>query len=131
MPHSIEKHPTLPLIIRHYSAEDLSLTETDSPIIRETNALFEAQPNKVYYLIDVSDLHLNIEEIMKAGNLAAQKSSTIHNDKIIETLIVVASRLAELAAQGLRTASFGHLQVRPFRSIQDAVAYVEQQTANS
>jgi hypothetical protein len=89
--------------------------------------VINALAQKVYYLIDVRDLHLGLDELMKAGNMASRKEGNLSNPNIIETLIVVPNRLLEMAAQGLRTASFGHLRVRPFRSLEEALAYVEQQ----
>jgi hypothetical protein len=126
MPHKIEKHPTLPVVIRRYDS-NLDVSQVDPEIQDEDSVVINALAQKVYYLIDVRDLHLGLDELMKAGNMASRKEGNLSNPNIIETLIVVPNRLLEMAAQGLRTASFGHLRVRPFRSLEEALAYVEQQ----
>jgi hypothetical protein len=126
MPHKIEKHPTLPVVIRRYDS-NLDVSQVDPEIQDEDSMVINALSQKVYYLLDVRDLHLGLDELMKAGNMASRKEGNLSNPNIIETLIVVPNRLLEMAAQGLRTASFGHLRVRPFRSMEEALAYVEQQ----
>lgn len=130
MPHHIEKHPTLPLIIRRYDSS-LNLSQVDPEVIEQGIQLINSQSEKVYYLIDVRELRVGLDDLLKAGSMASNKEGTLSNPNIIETLIVVPNRLMELAAQGLRTATFGHLRVRAFRTMEEAEAYVQQQMAAS
>jgi len=130
MPHHIEKHPTLPIIIRRYD-DSLNLAQVDAAILEQNAQLINSQSQKIYYLIDVREMHVGLDDLLKAGGLAAQKEGNLTNPNIIETLIVVPNRLMEMAAQGLRTATFGHLRVRAFRSMEAAFEYVQQQMAAS
>ena len=130
MPHYLEKHPTLPIIIRRYD-DSLDVSQVDPEILNQDSDLINAQNQKVYYLLDIRDLHLGLDELLKAGNMASRKEGNLSNPNIIETLVVVPNRLLEMAAQGLRTATFGHMRVRAFRSVEDALEYVQKQMAAS
>jgi hypothetical protein len=127
MSYALEKHPTLPVVIRRYDDNSLNLSHVDPKVIDQSMDLINSQKEKVYYLIDVRELHINLDDILKAGGMASNKEGSLSNPNIIETLVVVPNRLVEMAAQGLRTATFGHLRIRPFRSVEEALAYVEQQ----
>src|SRR5688572_10192222 len=98
MANHIEKHPTLPIIIRRYS--NLNISEVDPEAINETVNFINAQTEKIYYVIDVSDIRVSLEDLTKAGGMASAKNSTLSNENIIETLVIVPNRLIELAAQG-------------------------------
>lgn len=130
MSHHIEKHPTLPVIIRRYD-KNLDVSQVDPELGNQDSEIINSLEEKVYYLIDIRELHLGLEDLLKAGNMASRKEGNLSNPNVIETLIVVPNRLMEMAAQGLRTATFGHMRVRPFRTMEDALAYVQQQMAAS
>jgi hypothetical protein len=130
MPHHIEKHPTLPIVIRRYDDASLNLSSAASEPVSEDTRFIGEQSEKVYYLLDLREIHVGLDEVMKAGSLAAQKNSSLSSPNIIETLVVVPNRLLEMAAQGLRTATFGHMRVRAFRTMEDAIAYVEEKNAH-
>jgi hypothetical protein len=70
---------------------------------------------------------MSFEEIMKASSMAASQSKTYTNPNVIESLVIVPNRILELTAEGLRSPVYGSLKIRPFRSADDAIAYVEQQ----
>jgi hypothetical protein len=130
MSHHIEKHPTLPVIIRRYD-KSLDVSQVDPEILDQDSIIINSQGQKVYYLLDIRELHLGLDELLKAGNMASRKESNLSNPNIIETLVVVPNRLLEMAAQGLRTATFGYLPARAFRTMDDALEYVQKQTAAS
>lgn len=124
---ALEKHPTLPIVIRRYDNRSLDLNNVDPEVLEQNAQMINAQTEKVYYLIDVTDLHVSFEDLLKAGSMASNRSGSLNNPNIIETLVVAPNRFIEMAAQGLRTATFGHLRVRAFRTMEEAIAYVKQQ----
>ena len=126
MPYISKKHPTLPIVMRIYD-ESFSMGSIDPRIAMEDAALINAQPQPTYYLADLRDVKMSFEEIMKASNLAAAKSETYTNPNVIESLVIVPNRILEAAAQGLTSPAFGRLRIKPFRSIEEAEAYVEEQ----
>jgi hypothetical protein len=129
MSHHIEKHPTLPIIMRRYD-DTLDVAEVQPTLQSEDSDLIAVQQGKVYYLLDIRDLHLGLDELSMAGSMASRKGSNLNNPNVIETLVVVPNRLMEIATQGLRTATFGQMKVRAFRTLEAAFAYVEQQVAS-
>lgn len=129
MSHHIEKHPTLPIIIRRYD-DSLDVGEVEPTLLSEETQLI-GESGHVYYLLDIRDLHLGLDELSMAGSMASRKSSNLNNPNVIETLVVVPNRLMEIAAHGLRTATFGQMKVRAFRTMEAAFEYVEQQIAAS
>jgi hypothetical protein len=130
MPHQVEKHPTLPVIIRRYD-ESLNLAEIEPESRQVDTDLINALKEKIYYIMDIRELSMSFDDLLKASSLASRKDSNMSHPNIIETLVVVPNRMLEIAAQGLRTASFGNLRVRPFRSMEEALEYVKQKTAAS
>jgi hypothetical protein len=121
----LEKHPTLPIVMRTYDSS-LKLGSGDLSMTLEDEAMINAQTAPTYYLLDMRELTLSFEEIMRASNIAAGQSKTFTNPNVIENLVIVPNRLVELSAEGLRSPVFGSLKIKPFRSVEEAVAYVEQ-----
>jgi hypothetical protein len=126
---SLEKHPTLPIVMRTYDSS-LVFGSGDMRMTLEDEAMINAQPTLTYYLLDMREVTLSFEEIMKASSIAAGQSKTFTNPNVIENLIIVPNRLVELSAEGLRSPVYGSLKIKPFRTVEDAVAYVEQQLKN-
>jgi hypothetical protein len=126
MAHRLEKHPTLPIVMRTYDSS-LALGSGDMSMTLEDEAMINAQPEPTYYLLDMRAMTLSFEEIMKASTIAAGQSKTFTNPNVIENLVIVPNRILELSAEGLRSPVYGSLKIKPFRSVEEAVAYVEQQ----
>jgi hypothetical protein len=130
MPHHLEKHPTLPIVMRTYDSS-FSMQAIDPRISIEDEAMINAQPAKTYYLADLRAVTMSFEEIMKASSMAASQSKTYTNPNVIESLVIVPNRILEMTAEGLRSPVYGNLKIRAFRNVEDAIAYVEKKIAES
>jgi hypothetical protein len=129
MAHHLEKHPTLPIVMRTYDSS-FSMQAIDPRTAMEDEAMINAQPAPTYYLADLREITMTFEEIMKASSMAASQSKTYTNPNVIESLVIVANRILELTAEGLRSPAFGRLKIKAFRNVEDAVAYVAEQVKN-
>jgi hypothetical protein len=126
MAHRVEKHPTLPIVMRTYDSS-FTMQAIDPRTAIEDEAMINAQPTKTYYLADLREITMSFPEIMKASSMAASQSKTYTNPNVIENLVIVPNRILEMTAEGLRSPVYGSLKIRPFRTVEDAVAYVEEQ----
>jgi hypothetical protein len=131
MSKNTQQHPTLPIVMFDFDSS-MSFSTFDPALLEPSTQLINAAPGNVYYLLDMSShVNLSVEDIIKAGALASRKGGNISSPKIIETLIIVPGLLVEMAVQGLRSQAFGQLRVQAFRSMEDALEYVQKQMAAS
>ena len=126
MAHQSIKHATLPIVMRIYDAS-FSMDSIDPRIAMEDAALINAQPQPTYYLADLREVKMSFADIMKASSMAASKSETYTNPNVIESLVIVPNRILEATVEGLSTPAFGKLRIKPFRTIEEAEAYVRDQ----
>ena len=126
MAHKSLKHAALPIVVRIYD-DSFSMEKLDPRTAIEDEALINAQPQPTYYLADLREIKMSFEEIMKVSSMAASKSETYTNPNVIERLVIVPNRILEATVQGLSSPAFGKLRIKPFRSIEQAEAYVAQQ----
>jgi hypothetical protein len=126
MAHKSLKHATLPIVMRIYD-DSFTMEAIDPRTAMEDEALINAQPQPTYYLADLREIKMSFEDIMRASSMAASKSETYTNPNVIESLVIVPNRILEATVLGLSAPAFGRLRIKPFRSIEEAEAYVEQQ----
>lgn len=126
MAHKSFKHATLPIVMRIYDSS-FSMDRLDPRTGIEDEALINAQAQPTYYLADLREVTMSFEDIMKASSMAAHKSETYTNPKVIESLVIVPNRILEATVHGLSSPVFGRLRIKPFRTIEEAEAYVQEQ----
>ena len=119
-------HPELPALVRIFG-NDFRLVEHAIAINEEDEIILDDLTCKLYYVVDVRDVQMSFDDMVKGANMAAHQFKNYRHPNVIESLMIVPNRLYELAAQSLKSSVFGNLRVRTFYSVEDALSYIVQQ----
>ena len=126
MSYSVEKLPDEPIVVTTLHADYSNDQDGEASMI-ETVALLDAQSEAVYYIFDVSRYSPSFDDVIAAVNWGGPgKSPTLRHPNVREPLIVTHSSMVKLAAQGLKSATWGHLIVQVFGTVEEALAYARQ-----
>lgn len=128
MLYTIEKLPEEPIIILvHEGQQDpQEIDEAADEIV----PLLDAQPEPVFLVLDIRGLAIRLEDMPAAAAKATRGSGApLHHPNIRENLIVSSSGLVRLGAQGLRSATFGNVNVRVFETPEQAIDYCREKIA--
>jgi hypothetical protein len=126
-------HPTLPAVIRSFESS-FSISQQSEPTSLEDIAILDVQPQKVYYVTDIRNLPISFEDMLKGANIIARTEigqRKYRHPNVIENLMVVNQRMVEVAAQNLKAPSLGSVQLKTFHSLEEALAYIEEQQVSS
>lgn len=119
-------HPDLPALVRVFGS-DFKLVEHAIAINEEDEIILDAQTQKLYYIVNVCDMKISFDDMVKGANLAAHQFKNYRHHNVIENLIIVPNRLYEMAAQSLKSNIFGGLYLKTYYSMEDALSYIAQQ----
>ncbi len=125
--YSIEKLPGQP-IIRLNSYETVAGDQQED-LFQHLYAALEEQPAPVYLLVDSREqTGINLDGIIQSANIAAKGvKSVLHHPNMIELVLLSSSKLAQLAAKGLRSDIFGNVAVQIFETETAAFDYIAAQ----
>jgi hypothetical protein len=128
MPYTIDNLPDEPIMILVHEGSQ-SLQEIDQARDDMVLAL-DAQPEPVFLVLDIRRLAIGLDDMPGAAAKATSGSSApLHHSNIRESLIVSSSGLVKLGALGLRTATFGSVNVRVFETTEQAIDYCREKIA--
>jgi hypothetical protein len=120
----IEKIPNLPVVLltlfREYNLAD------DFPnSYAEAVTLLDSMDGPVFYLNDLTEAALDLEDIIRGSALLCRdKHGTYHHPNVREVLLISTSLVIHEAARGLTSRTFGHVPVRVFYTLYEALDYV-------
>jgi hypothetical protein len=122
MPYSIEELPNESVILLTFqpgfSAEELA----DSAA--ELTKMLDAQSEPVYFILDMTSISLSLDDVIAGANMATRGSKPpFHHPNVRGVVFVSGNNLIKLAAQGLKTATFGNTAVQVFETLDKALAY--------
>jgi hypothetical protein len=94
-------------------------------MMADGNALADQSPAPIIVINDARLLYFaNLNHLLEAVN-AVRTVEPQHrvnrHPKVIKSLSVISSRTMQLAAKGLNTATFGHIQVSMFPTLEEAL----------
>jgi hypothetical protein len=102
-------------------------------IVDELTALLEASPGPVFDITDAREMDLNFTDLVMGLQLVTR--GVFSNDRPLlkhpnlrEIVVVAAHRLTEAAGQALQQVHYGGHQVRIFRTLDEALAYVREKS---
>ena len=126
--YSIQKLPDEPIIIAQLSR---SITFEDRPSdpesAHQTQELLDAQEEPFFYIFDMSEVELDIKNMILAANRGAgQEGTSLRHPMIKELLVVTSSKLINLAAKGLNSDIFGRVPTSVFETVDDALVYARE-----
>ena len=130
MTYTIEQRTTPPAIIAtwHDDFDFMRDARTYSVDVRE---LLNAQESPVYYIMNIGTWqNMSFNELLEATSIAAgSKDANFHNPNNIATLIITNDRAVAISADGLKSDSFGNANVLVFSTLDDALAFAQQEAA--
>lgn len=129
MPFRSEFVPGAPIVIN--SNDPGTQTSEGVPeAMQQLAALIEAQPGRVYLILDRTGVSMSVEDLTRVASSAARGPGAIlHHPQVIETLFVLSNSLMKLGAMGLSSEAFGGARVRIFDTRDQALEYCYQKIA--
>ena len=126
MYYDVKKVPDAPVVVGTWY-EGFKYVEQGANYVREANALLNAQKTPVFYILDFSQLRtMSIEGLMMSADSGARGSNpNLHHPMVRGTIFVSRDALVKMAANGMKSATYGSLNIKFFGTIEDALAYVK------
>lgn len=124
MSYEMEKLPDEPIILITLHA-DWNMRETLPGIIEALGALLDDLDEDVYFVSHLSpEVPFSVNDIVWSANVVGGSGGTIlRHPRIKAYLSVAPNRLLAMAAEGMRSATFGKLNVHTFATVDDALAF--------
>lgn len=128
MPYTIEKLPDAPVVIFVHETKQFS-TEMD-PAIHDIVAVLDAQSEPVFLIMDIRQVSWGMDDVTIGANAVTRRpEAMLHHPNMREVLFISTLGLIKLAAQGLRSAAFGGVNVRVFDTTEQALDYCRERIA--
>ena len=126
---NVEKLPDAPIVIGSWF-EGFKFVEHGAQYAEEANAVLDKQTAPVYYFIDMSQLQtISIEGIIEVANTGAKVLTSSHRHPMNrETILISKKNIVKLAVKGVDSAAFGHMKIKIFDTLEEALEYVKKIT---
>lgn len=122
MSYIIERLPNKPVILQTFHS-DFDTPEWEGSAA-ELVRLLDDLREPVYFICDMTQISLGLDNVISAANRATTGSEPIfHHPKIQEIVLVSNDALVKLAAWGLNTVVFCNMKVWVFGTLDEALAY--------
>lgn len=123
MSFTTHKLPGEPIIV-HTMDADYSVARDFTAGVDSIIAVLDAQSEPTYLVVDMDDAHFGLDDVMSGASQAArQEGALLRHPRLRETLLITQSDLFRLAARGLDSDVFGHVRVKLFATVDEALAY--------
>ncbi len=127
MAFKIQKLPNEPVVLATMEV-DFNMIRDSEAAIAETVAILDASPEPLVYISDTSNVTFSYDETVEGTNAVARGENPLfHHPNIRQVLMVVGNVMQEMVAQGMRTDTFGNVNVVTFKSLDEALAHVRSQ----
>jgi hypothetical protein len=125
MPSNVAKHPDLPVIIRELGPEHRT-SEHGQQVVDEDLALMDAQTDKFYYIIDASQVKVDVVDLVQNIATINKQVAVFKHPKIIESLVITQNITAEFALRSFARPIFGGVSIKVHKTLEDALKYIRQ-----
>jgi hypothetical protein len=89
--------------------------------------LLDAATEPLYWIVDASQAALKAEEIILGTSLVARGERPLYrHPNIRQVIYVTTSHIMKLAAEGLKGNAFGHVNIKLFDDLDQALEYTRQ-----
>jgi hypothetical protein len=123
MSYTTEKRPGEPIVVATLYA-DYNHAQEGEAAINEAVAMLDAQSEPVYYIFDVTRYVPTFEDLVSSVNWGGRGNlPTFRHPNVRESIVVSGSGMVKLAAQGLKTATWGNTTVHVVDTLDEALAY--------
>ena len=124
----LEQLPNEPIIIGTFYSS-FNIKDDVITFIDDVRQLFDNADQNFYYVNDTRDLKINVfQDMVVAVNVATHGvTDVLRHPGLKEYLIVATDTLIKLSARGLQSNAFGNINVRVFKTPEDALEYARSQ----
>lgn len=127
----IERQPDAPIILARIPPGRHAL-DVSNAYVSMTLSLVSEQPEPVFLVIDLREVVMRFDDISKAADNAARGSgSLLHHPNLRETIVVTHSSMMKTALQILTSQLFGETRLSTANSLDEALAYCQDQLRNT
>jgi hypothetical protein len=124
MSFKIELLPNEP-ILRQVWAEDYSVKEEAKENIRQIRELLDSATEPVFFINDMRFPNLSLDDIIIGANVTGRGEAPIFQHPNIRQVIFISeSKLLELGARGMKSATFGNVDIKVFKTPEEAMAHI-------
>ncbi len=125
MSYRLEKYPDEPILVMTLPADYDVQTEVVN-LIRDVELIFNALTEPVFFIVDVRESKLSLQDLIIGLNTQAKESQRF-NSLIRENITVTQNKAMSTVVKGLDTEPFGNVKISIFPTVEDAVVYARSQ----
>lgn len=96
----------------------------------EVRTIFDTTPTKLTFIMQMHGVKLTFDDILTgASNVTRKEKAIFLHENIEQVIFVTESKALQMAARGLKTATFGNVDVKVFEALNKALAFVRSKAA--
>lgn len=123
MPYSVRKLPDMPVILFE-SPPGESISGNFEAIAAEISRLLETQPEPVFLVIDIRNVTLALDDMLRGIDLATRgHRPVLLHPRIRENVFAAAAPMSIMALKALSSATFGQVKMAQFETVEQALDY--------
>jgi hypothetical protein len=119
-------HADLPALIRIFGS-DFKSVEHAIAVNDEDEIILDAQIQKMYYVVDLYDLKISPDEMIKGAGLVVHPFKNFRHRNVIDILVIVPDHLYEETLQAFTSSILSDLPLKISNSMEEAIEYMESQ----
>lgn len=124
MSFSIELLPDEPILFQVWD-EDYSVKDEAEENIRQIRELLDSATEPVFFINDMRFVHLTLDDIIIGANATGRGEAPVfQHPNIREVVFISESKLLELGARGMKSATFGNVDIKVFKTPEEALAHI-------
>jgi hypothetical protein len=94
------------------------------PMLAEINGFLDLTEGGVTIINNLDQASFTLDEVISSANLARQQDQSLfHHPKVKQIVGVSRSKLIQLSAKGLNSATFGNLSMPVFGTMEEALTH--------
>lgn len=131
MTYTIQQFGSERIIIVTFEA-GFSIANDMPAVARDLRAAIDQAGDGLVLIFDLESLHFDLDDLIKLANQARDKDISPHHDpRVLQTIAVSSSKVVQLSAKGLSSATFGNLTAVVMPTIEEAINYARSRIASS
>lgn len=125
--YKVEALPDVPVVLLSMF-EQYSFATDDLEADKEIIACLDESDEPLFFIVDTTRRPLSLDDVVHAANKDARGEDPLFHHPQMQGLIVVSpSDMVRLAAKGLTTVTFGNVNAKAFKFLDEALDYVRAQ----
>jgi len=116
--------PNEPILLQIWNA-DFSFKAEAEEVEKQAKEILDSVDEPVFYIADMRAARLTLEDVIAGANQTGRGAEPIFKHPNVRQIIFISeNRILELGAKGMRSPVFGGIDVKVFKTLDEALAYV-------